>query len=305
MEDKAKVNPHGEPLIRLTPSGRRAIQASRPQWGWRPGLPVLVSRQDDDFGFVVPRRGGEPVVEFTSLGVRLAVPEDEADHFRGSVLSCNHDALFETDLWWLENPNDLGMSGCSDPLGASCCPARFQRLHPELFGIRRLASRLLGGLSLDDRDQIIARTSAYLRWGDGRAAVVMRTAPLLVAAYCDEMDAVMLLRFPGFLVGEHGLAKGTRLVTANLHRPGPGKVARDIVPGPVYLRRYTNVRPLVADFLAAEDDLVEARRRAIEEREYRRCEELGRHALEGGQPVRSGRPLVAATPGTRWSDAGS
>jgi len=127
----------------------------------------------------------------------------------------------------------------------------------------------------------------------------MRTAPLLVAAYCDEMDAVMLLGFPGFLVSEYGLAKGTRLVTANLHWRGPGKVASDIVPGPAYLGRYVNVRPLITDFLAAEDHLVESRRRAIAQREYHRCEEMGRRAVERGQPVRSGRPLEAAIPGTQ------
>ncbi len=88
-----------EPLIRLTHSGRRAILADRPQWGWRPGLPVLVFIKDGDFAFGVAGPGLGPVVPFSSLGIRLAVLADEADHFRGSVLSCNHDALFKMDLW--------------------------------------------------------------------------------------------------------------------------------------------------------------------------------------------------------------
>jgi hypothetical protein len=288
-----------EVLIRLTPSGRRHILASRESWGWRPGLPVLVSRHDDWFRLGIPGPRTDSTVEFTSLGIRLAVLVGEVDYFQGSVLSCNYECLFEGPIWWLQS-NDLGRSGCSGPLGASCCPEKFRRLHPELFGFRGRLSALLGGLSADDREQIVARTSAFLRWGDGRAAVVLRMSPLVVAAYCDEMDAAVLLGFPTFLADEHGLMEGMRLVTANLHRRSPnGRVASDLVPGPAYRGNWTNVRPLIADFLATEENLVEARRRAISEREYRRREDFGQRALADGQPVRSGRPLEAATPRRR------
>jgi hypothetical protein len=288
-----------EVVIRLTPSGRLRVLLSRTRWGWRPGLPVLITRLNGGFGFGIAEPGVEPTVDFYSGGVLLAVRPNEMDHFRGSVLSSHYDALFDSNEWWLENPNDRGRSGCSDPLGASCCPAKFRRLHPELFGLRGWLSRILGTLSAEDRDQLIARTSAYLRWGDARAAVVLGTAPLIVATYCDEMDAAFLLRFPDSLVGEYSLSVGTRLVTTNLHTSGQGGIAPDIVPGPAYLGRYTNVRPLVADFLAAEEHLVTARRRAISEREYRRCQELGERSLREGQPIRSGRPLEAATPGMK------
>jgi hypothetical protein len=290
----------GDVLIRLAPSARWRIVKVRQHWGWRPGLPVLVLKLPDGFRFTAVRPEGSEIVEFTSQGVRLGVLAGEADFFRGSVLSSYREALFGMERWWLENPNDPGVSGCSHPLGASCCPAKFRRLHPELFGWRGLAARLLGGLSADDRDQVLARTSAFLRWGDGRAAVVLGTSPLVVAAYDDEMDAAFLLRFPRSLVREYVLEEGMRLVTANLHyRADHGRIAPDITPGPNFRRRYTNVRPLVADFLAAEGDRLGARRRAIAEREYRRCEELGRRALRRGQPTRSGRPLEAAIPGRR------
>jgi hypothetical protein len=287
-------------LIRLTPSARRRILACRRDWGWRPGLPVLVSRLDYGFEFRVLQRGDGRIIEFSSRGVRLAVLADEADFFRGSVLSCNHDCLYELPLWWLANPNDPLHSGSSDPLRASCCPRKFRRLHPELFGLRGLVSHLFGRLSADDRDQLVARTSDYLFFGDSRAAVVLQTAPLVVAAYCDEMDATVLLRFPPFLAREYHLEEGTRLVTANVYRCSEeGELAPDLVPGPAYTSRWTHVCPLIADFLAAEVHIVKARRQAISEREYRRCWDFGQRALREGQPIRSGRPLEAGTPGTR------
>ncbi len=289
-----------EVLIRLTPSASRWLRTSRASWGWRPGLALLFRRDRSSWAITVADPEDASTLTFTSRGILLAVKTSDTGHFRGSVFSSHYEALFEQETWWLENPNDPGVSGCSDPLGASCCPARFARLHPELFGLRGLAGRLLGRLSLDDRGQLIARTSAFLRWGDGRAAVVLRKSPPVVATYCDEMDAVFLLRFPKYLTAQHDLEEGSRLVVANLHsRSKHGRIAADIHPGPGYTGRYTNVRPLVADFLAAEDHLVQARRRAIAEREYRRCAELGRLAVQAGQPLRSGRPLEAAIPGRR------
>jgi hypothetical protein len=285
-------------VIRLTPSARQQILACRRDCGWRPGLPVLVSRVDYGFEFRVPQRGGGRIIEFSSRGVRLAVLAREANYFRGSVLSCNHDGLYKSPLWWLSNPNDPLDSGSSDPLRASCCPRKFRRLHPELYGLRGLVSGLLGRLSADDRGQLIARTSDYLSFGDSRAALVLQTAPLVVGAYCDEMDATVLLRFPRFLAAEHHLEEGARLVTANVYRCAEEhEFPPDLVAGPDYTGRWTHVCPLIADFLAAEEDLVETRRRAISEREYRHCLDLGRRALRDGQPIRSGRPLEAATPG--------
>ena len=263
-------------------------------------MPVLISHVGDSFELFVPQPDTGPTVEFHSNGIHLAVPERDANHFRGSVLSSQYDALFDTDLWWLENPNDLGRSGCSDPLGASCSVPKFRVLQPELFGLRGFVSRLRGGVANDDREQLIARTSAYLRWGDGRAAVVVQLSPLVVAAYCDEMDAAILLRFPDAFVRRYGLKMHSPLVTANLHHRAPdGRIAPDITPGPKYFKRYTNVRPLIADFLAAEEDRVQARWKVIASEEYSRCRNFGDTTLRAGQPVRSGCPLVAGTPGVK------
>jgi hypothetical protein len=293
-----------EEIVHLTPSAHDAIVTSRIDWGWRPGLPVLLTRCPETFAFGVPDRAGEPITEFTSRGLRLAVRSAEIAYFQGAVLSCNYDALYGTDIWWLSNPNRVDVSPNSDPLGATCCSEKFRRFHPELFGVRGWLGRILGGVSADDRDQLIARTSDFLWFGDSRAAVVLRIKPLIVAAYCDEMDAVILLGFPAYLAEGHLLDEKSRLVTTNLHRPlEDGPLARDIHPGPRTSGSFGNVRPIVADFLAAEPELVEARRRAIAASEYERCWEFGERGLRDGQPIRSGRPLEAGKPGPPWGTA--
>ncbi len=256
---------------------------------------LVIAHVGDGFELSIPGPTTGPTIDFTSRGVELAVPEADADYFRGSVFSANYDALFAEDLWWMENPNDLGRSGCSDPLGASCSVAKFRRFHPELFGLRGFFSRLRGGMATDDREQILARTSAYLRWGDGRAATVVQLSPLIVAAYCDEMDAAILLGFPDAFINQYSLEGGTPLVTANLHhRTADGRIVADIAAGPRYCRRFTNVRPLIADFVAAEEGIVEARRRTIAAAEYARCREFGERARRQGNP---------SAPGGHWRPA--
>src|SRR4051812_21619754 len=131
-----------EPPIRLTTSAAKRILTSRTKWGWRPGLPFVIHHVEDGFEFRLPDATTGPRIEFTSRGIELAVTEADADYFRGSVLSSNYDALLGERLWWMENPNDPGRSGCSDPLGVSCSVAKFRQLQPELFGVRGFLSRL-------------------------------------------------------------------------------------------------------------------------------------------------------------------
>ncbi len=288
-----------EELIHLTPSGARGISSLRAGQGW--DEPVVISRlAGGGFRFDPASSADEPVAEFASRGVRLAVLDSESDYFHGAVLSWNYDSLFDRPIWWLSNPNDPARSMCSDPLHTSCSLPKFRELQPELFGARGLIARLRGKLSRDDRAQLVARTTGFLHVGDGRAAVVLRLSPLVVAAYCDEMDAAVLLRFPDSFVPRYRLSVGTPLVTANLHLPvANGAMAGDLVPGPRYTGRQANVRPLVADFLALEEDVVQARWKAISLEEYARCRGLGDDAMRAGQPIRSGRPLECGRPALR------
>ena len=61
-----------------------------------------------------------------------------------------------------------------------------------------------------------------------------------------------MLGFPTTLVAEHGLRRGSPLLTVNTYMRGL-RTARDLVPGPENLKQYTNFYPLIADFLS--DDL--------------------------------------------------
>ena len=174
----------------------------------------------------------------------------------------------------------------SDPGGVTVDKARLRRLAPGLFG--------LGGL-LPNRMLDKKILQAHLWNGDSRAAVVLQTNPLLVAAYSSDFDAVVVLRYDRRDVDVH-VERGTRLLTVNTYTRG-AEVARDIRQGPGSTHVWSNFHPVVADFLAADMTRVERRKAAISEREWQRTWELGqdhlvRHTgqLRDGTPYRSGRP---------------
>src|SRR5581483_10306990 len=99
----------------------------------------------------------------------------------------------EFDRWGRRvSPPPLAFA--SDPAGLSLSDAKLRRLRPELYGWRRWV-REKTGWAFPQRDYL----AGHLLRGDARAAVVVSSEPLLVAAYSDELDAVAVLRFPAGL----------------------------------------------------------------------------------------------------------
>ena len=174
----------------------------------------------------------------------------------------------------------------SNPGGVTLDPARLRRIAPELYGVGGLLpGRLLSKKVLQ----------AHLWNGDSRAAVVLGRSPLLVAAYSDDFDAVVVLRFDQRLLDVH-VQEGDRLLTINTYRRGAA-VARDIVQGPYSSHSWSNFHPVIADFVATDRGRVERRKATITEPEWARAWQLGQDHLarrpgvfRDGAPHRSGTP---------------
>jgi hypothetical protein len=189
-------------------------------------------------------------------------------------------------------------TAASDPIAIRLSEDKLRRLQPELYGWRSFfTSMSWNGRKLGAR-QIREMIAEHLRSGDSRAAIVVQTGPqLLVAAYTDEQDAVLLLRYPEHLVVEHNLSKGSRLLTVNTY--GRGKtLAADIVLGPASLGRWTNFYPMVAEFLSDDLTAIERRKGIITETEWKRAAMFGTARLSSpGCTARDGRPLKSGRPG--------
>jgi hypothetical protein len=164
-----------------------------------------------------------------------------------------------------------------------------RRLLPDLYGFRAwLAQR-----RHDRRGTYSAKD--YLQeqlWlGSIQAAVVVSTFPRRVAAYSDELDCVAMLDVPPRLMDFHGLGLGDRLLTVNYYSSGPKHDDLDFGPG--NRCDWNGFIPLVADFVADDRERLAEREAALDERYWRRCEELGQAYLKRRpHDYRSGVPRV-------------
>lgn len=189
------------------------------------------------------------------------------------------------------NPGDLTLS-----------VAKLGLLEPRLLGNEPLRCSLPGCTEFHTAAELRTRLQQHLREGDARAAVVVSTAPFLVAAYSDDLDAAVLLRFSDELAVAHGARPGQRLLTINCYqrfqhpRTGEALFAVDLVL--TKGRFWSNVLPYVADFLSDDVEWLAAHKASITETEWSRLDEVTRVRIDqlGAETARPGGPLHHAMP---------
>lgn len=119
----------------------------------------------------------------------------------------------------------------------------------------KINTKFAGRFYSDMQIDFVTRALCY---GDTQPAVVVSTEPLLIAAYSDEMDAVVMLKFPAEFVEKYSLSAGDRLTTSNVYFNADG-CANDIFVGERYSRQYEDFMPIVQLFLGKNDDKIKAK----------------------------------------------
>ena len=87
----------------------------------------------------------------------------------------------------------------------------------------KINTKFAGRFHSDMQIDYVTRALCY---GDTQPAVVVSTQPLLIAAYSDEMDAVVMLKFPAEFVEKYSLSVGDRLTTSNVYFNRPRRHTR-------------------------------------------------------------------------------
>lgn len=183
-------------------------------------------------------------------------------------------------------------SFASDPLGATMVRERVLSISPMIQGVQ--------GKTREECFEIIQQ---QLTHGDSRAAYVVSTTPLLVAAYADELDCVAILDFPVELVRRYNLEPGTRLLTVNGYLDSSDQVAPDLKLGPAQHHRWGNFHPIIAEFVSDDFEKINTRKEGIAEEEWGRCWELATaYRREFPNRTRNSDPLQSSNP---WEPEGA
>jgi hypothetical protein len=179
----------------------------------------------------------------------------------------------------------------TDPGGLAISDEKLRVLRPDLYGLCGLVQRLRErcGLAWEQRKYL----DEHLRNGDSRAAVVVSVAPLLVAAYTDELDGVAVLAFPDEFVEDYGLRDGSHLLTVNTYtrlREPDG----DVSLGPKSTGRWNGFNPIIADFVSDDSARIEQAKKSIPIEDWRRAYAMGKVYVKQRPGVaRDGRPVFS------------
>jgi hypothetical protein len=188
----------------------------------------------------------------------------------------------------------------SDPGNVSLSITKLKRFYPDLFSLFGRLAMLFSRRSLEHRRRAVEILEEHLMLGDSRAAIVAQLNPLLVAAYSDDLDCVVMLKFDDCWANELGLHRGTHLLTVNTYAsPEDQPRAHDLIFGPNHADMWTNVHPLIADFLTDDVSGLTRRKSLISAIEWTRAVDLANEWLRNSERVpRDGAPFNSMNPAT-------
>ena len=120
-------------------------------------------------------------------------------------------------------------------------------------------------------DMCIDFVSRALCYGDTQPALVTSLSPLTIAAYSDEMDGVLMLRFPDEFVDKFNLYSGMRLTTSNIYFRYE-EFPDDIMVGENFSRSYNDFLPIVQLFIGKNDKKIMEKTELFGEDVWKRVE---------------------------------
>jgi hypothetical protein len=169
-------------------------------------------------------------------------------------------------------------SAASNPGRVSLSRAKVRELAPRLYvSPGRIGSWIswLFGMMLTRR----AALKMHMRYGDARAAVCVSVKPLIVAAYSDDFDGVVLLQFPQALAERYKLKAGSTLITVNTYDLD-GKGRGDIVRASAQETPFVDFMPVIADFVTDDRERIAELKKTISKQEWTRCYQIGARAMK-------------------------
>jgi hypothetical protein len=194
------------------------------------------------------------------------------------------------DSTWATLPGKLTLS-----------EAKLRELEPGLFTARTYKCCATCDVDHPAAD-MLEKLGEHLEHGCCCAAVVMSLDPLIIAAYADDLDGVVLLRFPPSYAARYGLEVGSQLLAVNLYqevkaRNGSRLYAVDIIPGP-QRQAWSSFSPLIAELVSDDDARIAELKAAMSPRDWLTCATRARAHIDrlGVEHARSGQPMAAGFP---------
>ncbi|MDP4177175.1 MAG: hypothetical protein Q8900_02395 [Bacillota bacterium] len=162
---------------------------------------------------------------------------------------------------------------------------------PDLFGVKALVIGAIRTKSIGYNE--IRKIQEHLLFGDSQPAVVISKKPLIVAAYSEDIDCVVLLKFPDRYVELYSLDERSRLISINTYFRGD-KFQRDITPGVNCDYTWRGYSPIIGEFITDDIDVLKKKKEKINEELWQYVYKLGIEYIDmHPNTYRDGRPILS------------
>lgn len=134
----------------------------------------------------------------------------------------------------------------------------------------------------------------WLYYGDCNPAILVSNDPIIVAAYSYDIDCVVFLLYSQYFSRKYKLEVGAKLLSVNMYGNSPQE---DIVRGEKATGPWKGYRPLIADFLSNDLDIIKSKKESINEEHWERCRVLSKeYPSIFPDTYRFGDPFYAINP---------
>ncbi len=166
-------------------------------------------------------------------------------------------------------------------------------LFPEIFTpFQKLKYRLrrLGMTSY------IEQISEHIKFGDSQGAIVVSTEPLLIAAYNEDIDCIVMLKFEPKIQKRYNFKVKDYLICVNTFGR-TDELQSDLIAGKGNSGVWTLVHPIIADLVSSSEKKIESRKKEIGQEGYDYIWRLANEYLTLKQGVyRNGKPFLSGEP---------
>lgn len=178
----------------------------------------------------------------------------------------------------------------SDSIGIEINLKKLQFLLPEIFSLTERIKYRFKHWGFLTNIEVIAE---HVKYGDSQGAIVVNTSPLLIAAYNEDIDCVVMLKFEKKIQEKYNFQIKDKLVCVNTFANIP-TLQSDLIPGKRNSKTWTLVHPIIAELVSSDEVQIEKRKQEIGDKSYEYIWELANEYLNLKKGIfRNGKPIYS------------
>lgn len=167
-----------------------------------------------------------------------------------------------------ERNSNNGILGATNPGGLLLSKSKTRKFFVSINTIQTTSLK-------NSQINLFDKIQDWLYHGDCNPAIVVSTQPVVVAAYSYDIDCVVFLLYSQYYARKYKLAVGMKMLSVNTY--GNWKIQqRDIVHGERASGHWNAYRPLIADFLSDDLEIIKSKKESINEEDWERCRTLAK-----------------------------